>query len=70
MSQICKFCLLFLILKSRFYSQKCGCGVFWKVACVAEAILRKSALKFSLYIEYFFPFWHTNIPNIGAPGET
>ena len=43
--------LVILILKSRFYSEKCGCDVFWKVVCVAETILRKSALKFSLYIE-------------------
>ena len=43
--------LVTLILKSRLYSKKCGCDVFLKVACVAEAILRKSALKFSLYIE-------------------
>ena len=31
--------LAFLILKSHFYSQKCGCEVFLKVACVAEATL-------------------------------
>ena len=43
--------LIILILKSHFYSNKCGCDVFLKVACVAEAILRKSALKFSLCIE-------------------
>ena len=43
--------LAFLILKSRFYSIKSGCDVFLKVACVAEAILRKSTLKFSLCIE-------------------
>ena len=46
--------LVILIFKSRFYSTKCGCDVFLKVACVAEAILRKSALKFSLCIEKFF----------------
>ena len=38
--------LVILIRKSRFYSRKCGCDVFLKVACVAGAILRKSALKF------------------------
>ena len=43
--------LVILILKSRFYSKKCGHDMFLKVACVAEAILRKSALKFSLCIE-------------------
>ena len=43
--------LVILILKSRFYSKRCGCDAFLKVACVAEAILRKSALKFSLCIE-------------------
>jgi len=36
-----------------FLLQKCGGGVFLKVACVAEAILRKLALKFSLCIENF-----------------
>ena len=46
--------LVILILKSRFYSKKFGCDMFLKVACVAEAILRKSALKFSLCIEQFF----------------
>ena len=43
--------LVILTLKSRFYSKKFGCDMFLKVACVAEAILRKSALKFSLCIE-------------------
>ena len=47
--------LVILILKSRFYSKKWGGGggggMFLKVACVVEAILRKSALKFSLCIE-------------------
>ena len=43
--------LVILILKSCFYSKKCGCDVFLKAACVAEAILKKSALKFSLCIE-------------------
>ena len=43
--------LVILILKSRFYSEKCGCDVFSKVVCVAETILRKSALKFSFCIE-------------------
>ena len=43
-----KVLLVILILKSHFYFQKkkkkkSGCGVFLKVACVAEAILRKSA---------------------------
>ena len=28
-----------LIVKSRFYSKKCGCDIFLKVACVAKAIL-------------------------------
>ena len=42
--------LIIFILKSRFYFKKCGCDVFLKVACVMEAILRKSALKFSLCI--------------------
>ena len=37
--------LVILILKLRFYSKQCGCDVLWKVACVAEAILRKSTLK-------------------------
>ena len=46
--------LVILILKSRFCSQKCGCDVVLKVACVVEAIFRKSTLKFSLCIEYFF----------------
>ena len=46
--------LVILILKSRFCSQKCGCDVVLKVACVVEAILRKPALKFSLCIEQFF----------------
>ena len=40
-----------LRLKSRFYSNKCGCDMFLKVACVVEAILRKTALKFLLCIE-------------------
>ena len=40
--------LAFFTLKSCFYSQKCGCDAFLKVACVAEVILRKSAFKFSL----------------------
>ena len=38
--------LIILILKSGFYSKKKrkkGCYAFLKVACVAEAILRKSA---------------------------
>ena len=43
--------LVILILKSRFYSKTCGCDVFLKVAYVAEAILRKLPLKFSLCIE-------------------
>ena len=43
--------LVILILKSHFYSKKYGCGVLLKVACVVEAILRKSALKFSLCVE-------------------
>ena len=38
--------LVILILKSRFYSEKGGYDVFLKVA-----ILRKSALKFSLCID-------------------
>ena len=38
--------LIILILKSCFYSKNCGCDVFLKVACVAEAILRKLALNF------------------------
>ena len=46
-----KVLLVILILKSRFYSKTCGCDVFLKVTCVAEAILRKSALKFLLCIE-------------------
>ena len=46
--------LLILILKSCFCFQKCGCDVVLKVACVVEAIFRKSTLKFSLCIEYFF----------------
>ena len=46
--------LVILILKSRLYSKKRGCDAFLNVACVAEAILRKSALKFSLCIKYFF----------------
>ena len=59
--------LVILILKSRFYSPKCGCDVFWKVLCVAEAILRKSALKFSLYTEYFFLFGtQTYIKHLGT----
>ena len=43
--------LVILVLKSRFCSRKCGCGVFLKVTCVAKVILKKSALKFSLCIE-------------------
>ena len=43
--------LVILVLKSRFYSRKCGCDVFLKVTCVAKTILKKSALKFSLCIE-------------------
>ena len=43
--------LVLLILKSRFYSTKCGRDVLWKVACEAEAILRKSTLKFPPCIE-------------------
>ena len=43
--------LVILILKSRFYSKICGSDVFLRVACVAEAILRKSALEFLLCIE-------------------
>ena len=37
--------LVILLLKSHLYSNKCGCDVLLKVACVAEAILGKSALK-------------------------
>ena len=74
--------LVILILKSCFFSEQCGCDVFLKVACVAEAILRKSALQFSLGIERFFfsnrrlncnnlyQFWHRITLNIGAPEET
>ena len=43
--------LIILILKSCFYSKKCGCDVLLKVARVVEAILRKSVLKFALCIE-------------------
>ena len=42
--------LVTLILKSHFYSKKCGFDVFLKDAGVAEAILRKSALKFSEHV--------------------
>ena len=45
--------LVILILKSRFYSRKCACGVFLKVAFVAEAILRKSALSFHYALSSF-----------------
>ena len=49
--------LIILILKSRFYYIKNiyiykNVDVTWFLkSCVAEAILRKSALKFSLYAE-------------------
>ena len=46
-----QFLLVILALKSRFYSKQCGRDVIWKVACVAEAILGKSALKLSQSIE-------------------
>ena len=42
--------LVILILKSRLDSKKCGFDVFLQDAGVAEAILRKSALKFSEHI--------------------
>ena len=50
--------LVILILKSRFYSKTCGCDVFLKAAGVAEAILRKSALKFSEHISTNTPKFH------------
>ena len=37
--------LVILILKSRIYSNKCGCVVFLKVECVVEAIFRKISFK-------------------------
>ena len=43
--------LVRLILLIRFCSNKCRCDVFLKVACVAEAILIKSPLRFSLCIQ-------------------
>jgi len=43
--------LVRLILLIRFCSNKCRCDVFLKVACVAEAILIKSQLRFSLCIQ-------------------
>ena len=49
--------LVILILKSLQITHstpkinKCGCDVFLNVAYVPDAILRKSALKFSLCIE-------------------
>ena len=45
--------LVILMLKSSLYSQKCGCGAFLKVACMAEAILRKSALNFHCALSSF-----------------
>ena len=41
--------LVVLILKSPFYSKKCGCDMFLKVAGVAEAILKKNQPESFVY---------------------